>query len=277
MLFFKPKPKIDEILPPPPPFPSLDFDEELRGKPKFFDEVVKPGKAENIPEIKEFDDMVEEMEQSKPEKNKRQKIQPKMPQKKSVKLKKEKKSPASKKTSRGKISRAKVDELPQPEDDFSIPKEIELPETLDEPDIEDFRRKFDFGKDFGSVPELETKTKPKEILEAEEEIKSAIDKIKKQEKPSFFKKLFEKKERFEEKPKHALPFSIPESDGVSKIKNSAKKAREALMRFDLEAAKREYIEIMRIYNNIMPEEQAKVYQDIRDLYFERKSAEELKI
>ena len=68
-----------------------------------------------------------------------------------------------------------------------------------------------------------------------------------------------------------------EADKVSMIQNDIKKAREALMGFDLETAKMNYIEIIKLYNNIKPEEQAKVYRDIKELYFERKSAEELKV
>ena len=44
----------------------------------------------------------------------------------------------------------------------------------------------------------------------------------------------------------------------------------------LDAAKKSYIDIMRLYNNLNPEDQAKVYNDVRELYFERKNAEELK-
>ena len=36
------------------------------------------------------------------------------------------------------------------------------------------------------------------------------------------------------------------------------------------------MQIMEIYNRIKPEEQAQVYDEIKDLYLERKSAEQLK-
>ena len=155
--------------------------------------------------------------------------------------------------------------------DFGLPKELEepkeeikLPETLEDFDIDEL------GK------ELEQKAKPNEILEAKEEIQSAIDKIKKKEKPSFFSKLFERKEK--EKQEESYPtFSIPNGDGLSIIQNSIKKVRDALMKFDLETAKRNYIEIMRLYNNLSPQDKAKVYNDINELYYERKNAEELKI
>ena len=48
------------------------------------------------------------------------------------------------------------------------------------------------------------------------------------------------------------------------------------MSFDLKIARKKYMEAMEIYNKIKPEEQAKVYSDIKELYFERKSAEQLR-
>ena len=67
------------------------------------------------------------------------------------------------------------------------------------------------------------------------------------------------------------------TDNISKIQNNISKARDALMKFDLETAKKNYIDAMELYNILKPEEQAKVYHDFRELYFERKSAEELKV
>ena len=43
--------------------------------------------------------------------------------------------------------------------------------------------------------------------------------------------------------------------------------------FHVDDAKRIYIEIMGLYSNISQKDRYKVYQDIRDLYYERKSAE----
>lgn len=219
MLFFKPKHKEDEFLPPPPPFPTVELEEEKETSKK-----EKTNARKKVKQIKE------------------KKI---IPFKKSVKF-------------------------PELEEDFELkdigfklPKELEpeLPETLEDFDIE--------------YIEKETK-KPKEILEAEEEIKNAIEKIKKEEKPSFLKQLFTKKRKTEEEHKELMP-EPAEGNEVSVIQNSINKAREALMKFDLETAKKNYIEIIKLYNRIVPEEQAKVYHDINDLYFERKSAEELKV
>lgn len=152
--------------------------------------------------------------------------------------------------------------------DFEMPKKakgrkkyIELPETLE---LEE--------------PFAEQKQKPKELEEAKEEIKSAIEKIKEHEKPSFFKKLFSMKHKVEEHVEHPIQLQrLPEADSISVIQNYINGARQALMKFDLQTAKKGYIEAMKVYNSLNPEEQAKVYNEIRDLYFERKSAEELKV
>ena len=57
------------------------------------------------------------------------------------------------------------------------------------------------------------------------------------------------------------------------IEERIHKARLALMDFKFDDAKRVYIEIMKIYNDLDQNKKAKVYQDIKDLYYERKSAE----
>lgn len=332
MLFFKQKRKIDELLPPPPPSSDLELEQEIKEKPKFFDEIIKQKKSEPIPEEEEFGELVKEVEGLKPKKTlrksvkaapkkihkakkqimpvktkptrlkkvrvqelkeeaRKQKIPVKAPkQLKKVEIKKLKERAKPKKLMQSRpVKKLKLRKIktikkaeqkkPQvmPEEfglkdiEFGLPKELEepkeeikLPETLE-----------DFGIDeLGK--ELEQKAKPKEILEAQEEIQGAIDKIKKKERPSFFGRLFERKEK--EKQEESYPaFSIPNGDGLSIIQSSIKKARDALMRFDLEAAKRNYIEIMRLYNNLSPQDKAKVYNDINEIYYERKSAEELKI
>lgn len=310
MFFLKPKHKTDELLPPPPPFPSMDFEEE-----KPVEEAVKPKKAEVkvLPEEKEFKELFKDAgEGLKPKKAKISKKEIKIQkpvlikkpvkkiapikqikEKKLIKLKKitplkQVKLPIKKiekirmpfkkiKVSKKTIKRAaKIKQIkPKLEEDFGLKdiefeqpqdleiskKEIELPETLEELGIENV------GKEF------EQENKPKEILEAQEEIKSAIEKIKSQEKPSLFNRLFARKEK--EKIEESYP--ALEVDKVSMIQDDIKKAREALMKFDLESAKMDYIEIMKLYSKIKPEEQAKVYRDIKDLYFERKSAEGLKV
>ncbi len=302
MLLFKSKPK--EILPPPPPSsepaePEHEEEptEEFTVKPKFFDEVLEPDelKTETFPEEEGFKGLVEELEEPKLKKpakkgktsaipkkpakaiklkqkpakiiQAKQQVKAKKPQFKKAKEKKPK--PKALKEPKPKIKEAGEFEVPE----FELPKElepsgkdIEMPENLDE-----------FGIDLGR--ETEQESKPKEVIEAQEEIKSAIDSIKKREKPSFLKRLFARKEKAGEKArqKEEKQPAIREDDSISGIQDNISKARDALAKFDLQAAKKNYVEAMRIYNSLNPEEQAKYYPGIKELYYERKSAEELKV
>lgn len=291
MLFFKPRQKPAEIIPPPP-----DFEEELKEKPKFFDEFIKKPKSETFTEEEEFNRLVRELneglkplsEKSKaiPEKKssakserKRATVKPKvkaLPSKQKVSKKETKKSKLIMKKrvqskrliKAGPIKQAKKQKADIVQDgldledlDFGLPKELEdtnLPETLEDFDVE--------GK-------FRQEIKPKEVLDSEEEIQSAIESIKKREKPSILKGLFSRKQ--EEAPER--PLMIEPQGNISAIQGKINDARQALMRFDLEAAKRSYIEVMRMYNSISPEEKAKVYNEIKELYSERKSAEEIKV
>ncbi len=263
MLFFKPKARMDELMPPPPPSPD-----KIEGeKPKFFDTVVNPEKEESFPEEKDFSGLFEELAPKKAAKKASLKM---MGKQKLAKL-------LQKKSGKQKAAKPK-EEFPEPDmlegyglEEFKLPEElkdnnINLPETL-----ENFDESLNIGAE-------EERAKPKEVLDAEEEIKSAMESIKKGEKPSFFKRFFAKKElnKKQEYSEEEMP-ALQESDSISAIQNKIKETRNSLMGLDLEAAKRNYIEIMKIYNRINPEEQAKVYNDIRGLYFERKSAEELKV
>lgn len=63
--------------------------------------------------------------------------------------------------------------------------------------------------------------------------------------------------------------------GVKKIDHMIHDARNFLMEFNLSEAKIKYIEIMREYNTLTPEDKAAVHHEINDLYNERKSAESL--
>ncbi|MBW2976752.1 hypothetical protein KY347_04880, partial [Candidatus Woesearchaeota archaeon] len=126
--------------------------------------------------------------------------------------------------------------------------------------------------------ESERKTaKSREIANAEEEIKNAIRGLKKakKKKPAlgrWFKKI--------EKPveeKVEIPEIMPKAEGkldkIDLIEEKIHKARLKLMDFNFIEAKRTYIEIMKIYNSLDQKKKLKVYQDIKDLYYERKSAE----
>lgn len=270
MFFLKLKPK-PEILPPPPPFPTLELEEE----PIVFDEAM-PKEAETLPSD-EFKGLFKEMDGEFSQKKSKKRVSIK---KEKVKQKISKKD--LKKIKGKKVPKKSAELLELEEDlgidkfDFGLPKGmqtkeyIEFPETLEEFEMPNTKKKL-----------KEEKTKPKEILEAEAEIESAIKKIKDQESPSFLKRVFSKKKieqkLIEEKPIEQLMPELLEGDIMPIIQNKIKNAREALANFDLETAKQNYLEIMKIYNKLKPEEQAKLYHDIRDLYFERKSAEELKV
>ena len=310
MLFFKSK-KYDEILPPPPPEAELEEEAE---KPELFDEVIKPEKAKISKEEEEFEDLLKEVKSLKPKKSfptKKQKIPKKEVKIKKIPIKKvkEKKITIKKRAQIKQIKnlpikktkKEKIKKLIQPKEkklkniDFVLPKEIEKPsekelelpeelEKIEDIELPDTLEDFDI-EELGKELNLEPKTKPKELIEAEDEIKTAIERIKEwnasersetrsqlTEKPSFLKKLFAKREKIEETEMPEI-----EDNKVSAIQNKINKAREALMKFDLEGAKRNYIELMKLYNNIKPEEQAKIYHEIKELYFERKSAEELKV
>ena len=283
MLFFKPKQKSQELLPPPPPeepenieikeFEGSHAEELQQGlleKPALFDKTLTPEeeKEDEIPEEEEFSSFVKNLKPSKSEKL-RQKALPKKIQK------------LSKKRTRAKTESIKniieEDTKTAPEiGDFGAEHEsAELPETLEEFDIKtDFEAQ---NTDFENQLKFSKNENPQEIVEAQQEIKSAIEKIKEKEKPSFFKKLFAKQKKPEERITLQKIAEIPEVNKVSAIQSQIKNARNSLMKFDLETAKQSYIEIMKAYREITPEYQARVYKAIRELYFERKSAEELKV
>jgi len=116
--------------------------------------------------------------------------------------------------------------------------------------------------------------KPHEIVRAEEEIQKAIEGAK-EKKPSKLKKLFERKEKKEERLEtpEVMPSFEEKADEVDLVEEKIHKARLALMDFKFDMAKKTYIEIMRIYNDMDSKKKARVYPDIKDLYYERKTAE----
>ena len=135
------------------------------------------------------------------------------------------------------------------------------------------------------IPELVSRKKgevekkierPYEVIKSEEEIKKAIEGIKeKKKKPSILKKLFKKRVEVEEKVERPeiMPRIEEKVDVIYLIEEKMHKARIELMDFKFGDAKGIYVEIMKMYNGLEPKKKAKVYQDIKDLYYERKSAE----
>ena len=99
--------------------------------------------------------------------------------------------------------------------------------------------------------------------------------MRKAKKASVVKGLFRKKKPAEEKVEtlEVMPRTYDKIDHVELIEEKVHKARLALMDFKFDEAKRRYIEIMKMYNELEPKKKSKVYHDIKDLYYERKSAE----
>lgn len=128
----------------------------------------------------------------------------------------------------------------------------------------------------------------KAILEEKEEkeIEKAIKEVKKR-KLGFIglKKVFKKELPTEEFPKKRI--EIPVEEEISEISKGIKKrfnelafikqriydARGALTELDLQKARHIYVEIMASYNELSDKDKAKVYNDIKELYDDRKHAE----
>lgn len=255
MLFFNRKQKIDEILPPPPPDLDMELERELLQKPEFFDKTVDSEKIQTSTEEMEFSDLIDDLEGKKPA---------------GISIKKDrilkKKHEKSKKAQSKEVKRWKTQI-----------KNLEK-ETI-KPTIKNTNEGIESELTIkGEITENSSKIleKPREILEAEEEIKNAIEKIKIKEKPSFFRNLFAKKEETVRKDVYIEEPRILESisvDGISFIQNKINEIRQHLTTLDLENARASYIEIMRCYISLKTEDKAIVYNDIREIYLERKNAE----
>ena len=236
MLFFKPKPNSDELLPPPPPFPSMEFEEELKAKPAQNEFLEQESSQPRFAHL--FNDKT---------------------RLKSLKIKKRLSKFKQLKPKQTKAAKLKIKQ-DLDDSDFNFPKD------LDEASKKDFvSEKLDF----------DLESRPQDMIESEEEIKSAIADIKGHEKKSLFGRLFGSIPQ-EQKIHDSQPMlETQEIDNVSKIKNKLYDARQSLMNFDLKSARENYAVIMDLYNELNPEEQAKVYYEIKNLYYERKSAEGL--
>lgn len=201
-----------------------------------------------------------------------------------IKTKKEKKSAKKDKELKAEIVDAtkqlksgpklEFQEIPV-KDDSKIQQDTDedLAEELDEldgyPKIKKDRKQIE-----PKFLEIETEKLP-EIAKIEEEIKKAIQSAKKTDKSFIPTKIFEDKKEPEEKVEmpHVMPRFEEKVDKVMLVEDNIHKARVALMDFRFDAAKKIYVEIMEMYNSLEPKQKSKVYQDISDLYYERKSAE----
>lgn len=137
------------------------------------------------------------------------------------------------------------------------------------------------------LPKIEFEEKDfDDIKEAEDEIKKAIDGMKEKSRAPNINMLFKRKEKDKKKSlisevsdagkietPEVMPRTFDRIDNVQEIEERIHKARMCLMDFKFDDAKRIYMEIMRLYSGISQKDRYKVYQDINDLYYERKSAE----
>ncbi len=240
-LFFKKKSETDGLLPPPPPFPSMELEEmpeqDILSEDEFKDLFSEAKKEWDLEEI-----------ETKPAK----------------KLSKKELKRLGKIKAKERLKKKMAKWKPEPkEEPFNLDKDWGI---MPEPEFQDLE---EFG--IGDL-KAEEEIKPKEIKEAEEEIANAIEGAKKPKRLSFFSGLFKK----EHMPEQGLMPEI-EADNLEAVRKRINEARNALMNLDLEAAKNDYMEIMRIYNKMKPEEQTQIYLEIKDLYYERKNAEELKM
>lgn len=235
-LFGKSKQEL-ELLPPPPPFPKIE-EEQIKQEVSIKE---KNGKKKQ-----------QELESRKIEENRRKEL--------------ERKKEVSEKQ-KEEIKKVKIEEKLIKETEKSKPvfeKFFSKKEERIEPvEIKSDIPKITAEKDIG---------KPHEILEAEKEIQRAIEGIKKiDESKPILKKLFGDKKKIE-KP-DLIPQFEEKVDSVDSIEAKMHRTRLALMDFKFDEAKRIYVEIMKIYNDLEPKKKARVYLDIRDLYYERKTAE----
>ncbi len=244
MLFLKPKPKADELLPPPPPFPSLELEES-------------EDKAQS-PVSKDFEDLLKDLEDNPMPEAEKYDLKPKRLSKKEIgKLKIKSKQLKAKK------QKIKV------ETDYISDLNNDLKSALEFDDFAIGSKKPEFPGLADELGNFGQEANPN-AGEAEKEIESAIESVKTKEKRPLFG-LFRKKQAREE------PVPGLKTDGITEIHNMIEKARSSLMNFDLKSARDCYMDIMKVYNKLGNEEKAKVYREIKELYYERKTAEELKI
>lgn len=301
-LFFKPKAKTDELLPPPPPFPSMDLEEsplaakqETHVSEELFDDLfsevgtkpaeepkLKKGKIESkAPEFDlpqelaagsleeqkatEFgDDLLDELfKDAVPE------AQTGKGKKYSRKAAKQRKGSKKEKDILEKMGIEAIKPEKIGAEDINFPETLEDVKNLD---IDSEMKKFKGDDAQGLSPD------------AEKEIMEAIGEAKESKKPGFLNNIKQKltvtrAKRAETEAKvfgNASQQDVFATD-LEKINAKINEARAALMDFNLNKAKSLYLEIIGIYNSMKPEDKSKVYNDISDLYSERKSAEQLNV
>ena len=266
---------------------GLQFEKEILEVPKLPGKKPKKGFFEVLSLAKTLEKK-EAKQRAKEEKKKRKKLE----REKIIKEKRQREIKRRRlKEEKERIKKQKKEEKIK-EEILKQEKKL-MPKIKEQPKVKPAKKKF-FEKMIKTKekPILELEPikieKPHEIFQAEQEIEKAIEELKKPKKPLF--KLFKHKK--EKLPKHEIKLpKIPKkevqelpkpeiekpTDDVIAIKHKIHDTRNALMDFNLAKAKMIYIKIMRLYNNLSPEKQAKVYGQIRDLYEERKNAESLEL
>ncbi len=298
-----------DLLPPPPPFPDIGIGKKPRDTAEEEWKRSKQKMEEDRKTRMEFERQKGIEKKVEGRRKKQEEIQKKLLEKqKKIDAKKEKiKIPKPVKE----VDESKI-ELPKPEQkksffgrlfgkkDEEFEKELkELEETIPEPRLaakefpelripeakvktpKPMREKIEQIKDIPNIklPELEIEesVKPVDLEKAQEEIRKSIESIQREKRELSIGMLFRKKEKEKVIEKIEMPEVMPRTfdkiDHVQEIEERVHKARMCLMDFKFDDAKRVYIEIMRSYNSLSQKDRYKVYQDIRDLYYERKSAE----
>lgn len=172
------------------------------------------------------------------------------------------------------LKRQKEDELlppPPPFPPLEEGKEEDLWEGLGKGS--DNTPSFNSTSQIDELKDFSDAFKP-ETHEAEQEIMEAVQKLK--EKPSFWKRFFSMKRGMPKPEKQEIDIK-PEIDGVLAIHNLIKESRDALLALKLDKAKEAYLEANRIYHQLPPERQKEIYEELKSLYDERKSAEAMKL
>jgi len=253
-----------ELLPPPPPFPDIE------------EETKKIRETEMRKEIELETKKQREIERIKLKAEKR--MQRVLAIKKKEELKKKNKELLEEKRRKAKEIGHKpfLDKFFGKKEEKQIDKELrEIERIVPKPAKKEKIEPLDIKSDIPDVKFDQDVEKPHEVLEAEKEIQRAIEGIKRvSKKKPFIKRLFGKKKSEE---KTEFPEVIPRveenADVIYLIEGKLHMVRLALMDFKFDDAQKIYIEIMKMYNDLDLEKKAKVYDDIKDLYYERKTAE----
>ena len=282
------------ILPPPPPFPKFELEgteEKEEFVPKRFigqKSQREPEKEKKLSQKREKEELIKQKKIAEKEMLMELKIRQKEGKKRKEREKAEKLK-EKKELIRQKAEEERERKIVEKEIKETKVRAGQKPQILKKPLFEDSRfdrelRELEEGLDVPKAMPIDRKieeniVKPHEVIKAEEEIERAIQGIKNyKEKKSIFGGLFGKRPKAaEELPVEFMPKTFEKIDKVEDIMNKVHAARSALMDFNLDRAKSIYIGIMGIYNSLSVQEKKKVYQEIKDLYDERKNAESLAI